>query len=142
MHVWGLRNCSFNEPFYPKYPLFSVAFAMLTFAFNLAVQYQDLEAERTVGVVTAPQQLGRIGTCLLGVALSAWSGALFCQLGIEIDYPPLIAFAISAILSMLSAFSISFVSPESKVQEILNRYLARLFLLIGFIWMIVVEVLG
>jgi len=126
---------------YPKYLLFPIAFCLLTFAFNLAVQYQDLEAERTAGVVTAPQQLGRIGTCLLGVALSAWSGALFCQLGIETDYLPLIAFIISAILSMLSAFSILFVSPESKVQEILNRYLVRIFLLIGFIWIIVMEVI-
>jgi len=125
---------------YPKYPLFPVAFALLTFAFNLAVQYQDLEAERTAGVVTAPQQLGGIGTCLLGVALSYCSGTLFCLLGMKTGYPPLIAFVISALLSMLSAMSIPFVSPESKVQEILNRYLARIFLLVGFIWMIIVEV--
>jgi len=126
---------------YPKYPLFSVAFALFTFAFNLAVQYQDLEAERTVGVVTAPQQLGKIGTCLLGVVLSYCSGTLFCLLGMKTGYSPLIAFAVSASLSMLSASSILYVSPESKVQEILNRYLARIFLLIGFVWMIISEVI-
>jgi len=127
---------------YPKHPLFSLAFTLLVFAFNLAVQYQDLEAERTAGVVTAPQQLERIGTYLLGVILSSWSGYLFCQLAIKTYYLPLIAFIISASLSLASAFSIPFVSPESKVQEILNRYLGRLFLFIGFVWMIAVEVLG
>jgi len=69
---------------YPKYPLFSVAFAMLTFAFNLAVQYQDLEAERTAGVVTAPQQLGRIGTCLSRVVQELYSACWRLKLAIRL----------------------------------------------------------
>jgi hypothetical protein len=99
-----------------------------------------LKAEKTVGIVTAPQQLGRIGTCLLGVVLSSWSGYIFCNLAIETGYLPLTAFIISALLCLLSAISIPFVSPESKVQEVLNRYLGRIFLLLGFVWMIVLEV--
>jgi len=124
---------------YPHYPVFPLAFALLTFAFNLAVQYQDLEAEKTVGVVTAPQQLGRVGTSLLGVALSCGSVYLFSRLMFETGFLPLIAFIISALLSLASAISVFLVSPGSRTQEILNRYLGRIFLLIGFIWIIVTE---
>jgi len=127
---------------YPHYLVFPLAFALSTFAFNLAVQYQDLEAEKTVGVVTAPQQLGRVGTSLLGITLSCGSVYLFSRLMFETGFLPLIAFIISALLSLASAISVFLVSPGSRTQEILNRYLGRIFLLIGFIWIIVTEVVS
>jgi len=126
---------------YPKYLEFSLAFFLFTFAFNLAVQYQDLEAEKTVGVVTAPQQLGKNGTFLLGFNLSGLSSALFIDLFIKTSYTPLIFFAIAGVLCLVSIIGILYVDPGSRVQELLNRYLARISILVGFISMIMLEVM-
>ena len=125
---------------YPRYLVFSLAFALLTFAFNLAVQYQDLEAEKAVGVVTAPQQLGRTKTSLLGCLFSSLSLGIFLALLEKTGYLPLASFIITAVLAMASSVSINYVGAGSKVQEALNRYLGRIFLLVGFVWMIITEV--
>jgi len=126
---------------YPQYLTFSLAFALLTFAFNLAVQYQDLEAEKTSGVVTAPQQLGVAGTLFLGTLTSVISFMLFARLYEETLYFPLVFFKVASFITLISAGSICVTKPESIVQELLNRYLGRIFLLIGFIWIIISEVL-
>ena len=126
---------------YPHYLTFSLAFALLTLAFNLAVQYQDLGAEKAAGVTTAPQQLGKAGTSLLGGVLSGLSFWMFWDLFKTTGYLPLVSFIAAGVLSEISSVSINFVGAGSKVQEILNRYLGRIFLLIGFIWMIVTEVM-
>jgi geranylgeranylglycerol-phosphate geranylgeranyltransferase len=117
---------------YPRYLQFPVAFAMLTFAFNLAVQYQDLKSEEIADVVTAPRQLGQMGTSLLGIALSGGAGALFHGLLFETGYLSLIPFIISSLSCLCSSFSVSFLSPSSRTQEVLNRYLGRIFMLMGF----------
>jgi len=127
---------------YPKYLEFSLAFALLTFAFNLAVQYQDLEAEKTSGVVTAPQQLGVAGTVFLGALTSVISFMLFARLYEETLYFPLVFFKAASFITLISAGSICVTKPESTVHELLNRYLGRIFLLIGFIDMIMLEVMG
>jgi len=127
---------------YPEYLEFSLAFSLFTFAFNLAVQYQDLEAEKTVGVVTAPQQLGKTGTYLLGFNLSGLSIVIFINLFMRTSYMPLIFFVMASVLCLASVIGILYVDPGSKVQELLNRYLARMSILAGFISMIMLEVLG
>ena len=126
---------------YPRYLIFSLAFALLTLAFNLAVQYQDLEAEKASGVITAPQQLGRVKTSLLGCLFSSLSLGIFLALLGETGYLPLASFIITAVLAMASSVSINYVGAGSMAQEILNRYLGRIFLFAGFIWMIVAEVM-
>ena len=125
---------------YPQYLVFSLAFALLTLAFNLAVQYQDLEAEKASGVITAPQQLGRAKTSLLGCLFSSLSLGIFLALLEKTGYLPLVSFKITSILAMISLASINYVGTGSRAQEALNRYLGRIFLLVGFIWMIIVEV--
>jgi len=127
---------------YPNYLEFSLAFFLFTFAFNLAVQYQDLEAEKTVGVVTAPQQLGKTGTYLLGFNLSGLSIVIFIKLFMRTSYMPLIFFVMASVLCLASVIGVLYVDPESKVQELLNRYLARMSILVGFISMIMLEVMG
>lgn len=124
---------------YPYHLLFPLAFALLTFAFNLAIQYQDMLAESTARVITAPQQLDMIGTVAFGFTTSACSFYIFLKILGFTGFMPIIAFNISAGLAMISALSLIWVGVESKVQELLNRYLGRIFLLLGFIIMIVVS---
>ena len=126
---------------YPRYLLFPLAFALLTLAFNLAVQWQDLSAEKAVGVITAPQELGRKGTAFLGLVLSLMSYLLFMLVFSRFRYPPLLMFAFTGLVSCVSCLSIIFVKPGSVVQEVLNRYLGRILLLAGFIWIIVMKVI-
>jgi len=125
---------------YPNYLEFAIAFFLFTFAFNLGVQYQDLEAEKVVGVITVPQQLGKTGTSLLGFALSGVSIIMFGDLFMRTSCIPLVFFILAGALSLAAIIAILYVEPGSRVQELLNRYLARIALLAGFAWMIIAEV--
>jgi len=118
---------------YPHHFEFVVAFSALVFAFNIEVQYQDMIADRTAGIVTAPQQLGKLYTIVLCII---WGIVAMCIL-VTYNYTPMMAFVISAVCVIISAISIVAVRPDSKAQEIFNRYLGRIFMMIGFVMMIV-----
>lgn len=55
---------------YPQHLLFPLTLAILFFGIALNTQYQDLKAERTLKVLTAPQQLGRSGTAAFSTKLA------------------------------------------------------------------------
>ena len=117
---------------YPKYLPFSIAFGAFTIAFNLLVQHQDLIAEKTAGVVTAPQQLGRDVTRYVSATLSLISYLIYYYLWYVTGYAPLLLLQLTAILPIFSAMY-----PESVVIETINRRITRLFLILGFLWMVI-----
>jgi len=66
---------------------------------------------------------------------------LFVRLYGETLYFPLVFFKVASFTALISVGSVCVTKPGSMIQELLNRYLGRIFLLIGFIWMIVTEVM-
>jgi geranylgeranylglycerol-phosphate geranylgeranyltransferase len=124
---------------YPKHLPFALAFSIITFSFNLAVQYQDLKAEKTKGRKVAPEQLGTFGTAVTSIALSAVSIAVIAAMYLDEAYTPLTLFIASSVLTIISSLSILLPLSEKvrdKIIENCNRRLARLTMILGFLCML------
>jgi len=122
---------------YPRHLLFPLAFGLFTIAHNINQQFQDVEAERTRGVVTLPQQLGTWTTFYLTETLTALSLATFGKLFLETGYLPISAFIVTtAIVAFSTLFMLGEGGTAHKAVENLVRRGGRLLLLIGFIWMV------
>jgi len=123
-------------PLYPKYPLFVADFAIFTVAFNLLVQYQDLEAEQAAGVITAPQQLGKEGTVILSSTLAATVLILTGYIYRVTLFPPLRVFGFLPLLLFLSNYAVAI--DNLRAIEWFNRIGVRIVLLIFFIYAILI----
>jgi len=117
---------------YPKYLLFPLFFGMFVISFNMLVQYQDLMADKTAGVITAPQQLGKTGTCLASITLASLSFITASILYIERPSLALTAFLTSLALLIFSGIVID----RKDVIEWAVRRLGRLLLIVGFVLML------
>jgi len=120
---------------YPKYLLFTLAFAIFTVSFNILVQYQDLVAERTVGIITAPQQLGRHGTATVSFLLAIINFIVLYLLYQQTMYFPILVFMTIPPLLVIASFSIYFNFPLSII-EWTNRRISRAILIIAFVTML------
>jgi len=122
---------------YPSHLLFPLAFGLFTIAHNVNQQFQDVEAERTRGVVTLPQQLGTwmtfyVTECLIALSLVAF-GKLFSETG----YLPLSLFLVTTAIVAFSTLSMLGERRRAHgVVENLVRRAGRLLLLVGFVWMV------
>jgi 4-hydroxybenzoate polyprenyltransferase len=111
--------------------LFPVAFMLLTFAHNLMVQIEDMEADRKVGVLTVPIQLGVNWTRAIAFAVASFTAGLFAN---DLVFVP---FVISCVcVAVAAAFA------NKTVIKVLVRVGARLGMLIGFLVMGVVACWG
>lgn len=127
---------------YPNHLLFSLAFAMLTLSFNVNTQYQDLNAEKTRGVLTFPQQIDNMNMLNAVLVLESVLVApvlLFLKIYLDTGYIPLLIFVLTCIIIMISGHSI-FLSKKGgkKMVENLTRRLGRLLLIIGFLGMLAI----
>jgi len=117
---------------YPKWPqmIFSIPFAIFTVSYNLLVQLQDYYADKTSGVVTAPQQLGKRciplsgALCSISIILTLWLFSVTMRW-----------FLIIFLLANLAVIA-SLLRPSKRVIEWSQRRLGRLFLTVAFLWMV------
>lgn len=127
---------------YPNQLLFSLAFAMLTLSFNMNTQYQDLNAEKTVDIVTFPQQIDNMNMLNAVLVLEAVLVApvlLFLKIYLDTGYIPLLIFVLTCIIIMISGHSIFLREKRGKkMVENLTRRLGRLLLIIGFLGMLAI----
>jgi len=121
---------------YPKYLTFSLAFAIFTVSFNILVQYQDMVIERAIGIITAPQQLGKHGTVIVSSLLSIINFVILCLLYSETMYTPILLLMAIPPLLMIASLSIHFGLPLSII-EWTNRRISRAILIIAFLLMTV-----
>jgi len=117
---------------YPDNLVFSLSFALLTLAGNIANQIQDLRAERAAGVLTLPQQLGKWGTWFFTEAVLSLSFVLFLKMFIETRGPHLLVFLAATAAIAFAACSSIWESKTEALVENLFRRLARLLLMMGF----------
>lgn len=121
---------------WPKYLLFVLVFAIFTVAFNLMVQYQDMEAEKTAEVATAPQQLGKYGSIIVSVSLATFVLVATLYLYFTTYFAPLLVFASIPLLLYVS--NVAVYKGKLDVIEWTNRRLSRLVLLVFFVVVLLV----
>lgn len=122
---------------YPHQLLFCLPFALFTLAHNLNNQYQDFKAEQTAGVVTVPQQLGKLKTYYFAEFLLLTALVLLVRMFNETSYNPLLLFMAVTITTMISTSSM--LTEQKKAHWIIEnvaRRLGRFLLLVGFLTML------
>jgi len=124
-------GCTALMSLYPKYPLFALDFALFTFCFNLFVQYQDLEAEKTAKIKTAAIELGKDGILYVTMLLIPGILAATIKMYLETQYTPLLVFATLPLFLTASFYAVMLNNRD--LVEWSNRRLARLFLLLFFV---------
>lgn len=110
---------------------FPFSLASLFFGIALITQHQDLKAEKTKNIVTAPQQLGRKGTgvtslfsLLIAITVLAWHSFTFYF------------FFMSGLSNIFCSIIILFNNKhEAHIIEWFSRKFGRMFILLGFISM-------
>jgi len=107
--------------------LFPLAFGLLTVAHNLLVQLQDMEADRRVGLVTAPIELGVKWTLRLSYILSFLVIIIlaFAPIGIV----PYVLFSVAAVV-------VGLVTTNPKRIELYLRIIVRGLMVVGFVAML------
>ncbi|MEM0485381.1 MAG: UbiA family prenyltransferase [Thermoplasmata archaeon] len=101
---------------------FSLGFALFTIAFNLAVQLQDFDFDRKVGMKTFPVVYGKKVTYISSFCLAITSILLLTSLPL-FTLPPLFV-----IISLIT-----------KRFEFFDRILARVVLILAFMYMVVIS---
>jgi len=117
---------------YPKtiQMIFAFSFATFTVAYNLLVQLQDYYADKTSGIITAPQQLGKWcipisgALCSLSTIITLWLFLLTLRW--------FLALFILANITIVA----SLIRPSKKVIEWSQRRLGRFFITVAFLWMV------
>jgi len=120
-----------------QYWMFPIGFALLTFAFNICTQYQDIPADKVVGSKTAAMQLGAFSwiTTVVASALASF----FLNLSIPYSTSAT-CFVTTAGFVMVAGCSLIF-PPESPIVqstvEWFCRIIGRLCLIFSFFLLLV-----
>jgi len=120
---------------YPKYPhcFFSLAFGVFAMSYNVMVQWQDFEADKTMNVKTLPTQLGEL-TFPFSLSLTLINTTLITWLYLETLRPFLLTFLLASILVVFSTWGVR--RKDKIFVEWLLRRMGRFLLTLGFIWMV------
>lgn len=122
---------------FPKNLWFSPALALLFLGNALNTQFQDLKGERIVGVLTAPQQLGRFRTAIVSSTSLFTASLLFYQMYVATSYFPMLVFVGSCTAHIIGAITMLIsVKSADWIIENFSRRLGRLLLIIGFLTML------
>lgn len=120
---------------YPKYPqlLFSLCFGLFAISYNVMAQWQDLEADRAMGVVTVPIQLGKLAFSF-SLFLAFLNSILITWLYLQTMRAFLLVFLIVTVLIIFSTLGVK--KKDKTFLEWVLRRGGRFLLTIGFIWMV------
>jgi len=111
---------------YPHGLIFAIAFSILTIAFNITTQLQDIDDDRDSGRTTLPIQIGIRNARVLSLVLIGF----FVIDIILSDISP-----IASMVFILSSLMLIFSEPQNFLYtEIFARVFGRIFMLLGFVF--------
>ena len=114
--------CSF-----PRGLDFALAFALITVSFNIAVQIQDVDGDRLVGLKTLPSVLGVQKARIVAVVLGLCAIYLLSRIST--------LFAWTFVVSEASVI-ISLALNRKETYEVLVRWVSRFTMMLGYLLML------
>lgn len=120
---------------YPEWPhmLFAAPFTLYTMTVNILAQWQDIEADRASGLVTAPIQLGRR---LLPFCLSLSAVGITCFTWLYLYFRRLFLLLCVAAYSVVVPSGYCVAKGDRQLFEWVWRRIGRLLLIVAFLWLV------
>ena len=113
---------------------FALAFGLFTIAYNVYVQWQDMVADRSEGIVTLPIQMGN-KAIIVSIILATISILLTAELFYLTGKLFLLLFIIATLLVVISTYGVK--KDNKKFIEWTLRRGGRFLITLAFLWMII-----